>query len=74
MCNCNLGEGLYIDAFDKGYAEGVDEAKITSIVAVMESLNKTIYEVMDVLNIPTEEQQRYKKLVEEYLKDYQNDK
>jgi cupin superfamily acireductone dioxygenase involved in methionine salvage len=66
MCNCNLGEGLY--------AAAVDEARITSIVAVMESLNKTIYEVMDVLNIPTEEQPRYKKLVEEYLKDHQNDK
>jgi hypothetical protein len=63
MCNCNLSEGLYTAAFN----EGVDEARITSIVAVMESLNKTIYEAMDALNIPTEGQPRYKELAEEYL-------
>jgi hypothetical protein len=73
---CNYSTGVYLDGhakglakgFAKGLADGSQGAKVESILNVMSSLNCDIQKAMEVLMIPVEEQEKYRKLVQEKSK------
>ena len=61
------GVGIMCQALEKirndGRAEGMDMALCNSIKSVMESLKCTMEKAMDILNIPVESRDKYKKLM-----------
>ncbi|MBQ7916268.1 MAG: hypothetical protein IJ315_05725 [Firmicutes bacterium] len=57
---CNYSTGVYLD----GHTKGSQGARVESILNVMSSLSCDIQKAMDILKIPVEEQETYRKLVQ----------
>jgi hypothetical protein len=58
-----------MDGYDNGINKGRSKEKVINLVAVMDSLKKSVDEAMNILKVPSNEQSYYQKLVEEYLKE-----
>ncbi len=52
-------EELCEEAFQRGYKQGIDEARIVSIKSIMKNFHYIALQAMDALGIPTEEQPKY---------------
>lgn len=57
---CNLSKGV----FEKGFKIGVEKACVSSLCAVMETLDLSLEQAMAALGVPEEERPKYRSLVE----------
>ena len=55
-------EGI-MEGEQRGLLIGREETKILSIQSIMENLNLTVQQAMEVLNIPANEQEHYMKII-----------
>ena len=60
---CNLSKGVFDEGYGTGYDIGYDEAVLNDIKNLMESTGWGIEKTMEILKIPKDRQESYKKLV-----------
>lgn len=61
---CNLSKGVMEKGIAKGRAEGRAEGLLTSIRSLMETLGLTIEQAMAALQVPENEQKKYRELLQ----------
>ena len=62
---CNFSQGFYERGFKEGLKEGYRQSAVSSLKAVMESLDIDFIKAADLLEIPEAERENIRKLVED---------
>ena len=62
---CNFSQGFYERGFKEGFKEGYRQSAVSSLKAVMESLDIDFIKAADLLEIPEAERENIRKLVED---------
>ena len=72
---CNFSQGFYERGFEEGFREGLKEgyrqSAVSSLKAVMESLDIDFIKAADLLEIPEAERENFRELVEDFESDSQ---
>ncbi len=62
---CNLSQGIWEKGKEQGIEQGIEKNRLSSLRALMETMNLTAEQAMSALRIPTEERKKYIKLLEQ---------
>ena len=60
---CNFGEAVEYYAEQRGFERGVEEATLSDLRNLNESLGIPIQQIMDILKLSKEDQEKYSKLL-----------
>ena len=67
MCNLSVGvmERGIEKGIEKGRAEGIEKGILTSITSLMKTMKWSVKQAMDALEIPEQEQEKYKDMLKQ---------
>lgn len=60
---CNLSEGIYDDGVSDGISQGISLEREASLRNLMKNTGWPLEKAMQMLNIPSEEEARYKEIL-----------